>query len=90
MREDQLALGSGEALTWVGPAIWSSVCSLGGDLWVAKVLWPRRRGFRAELSGAMLAREDRALLTGIAAVLTQSTLSSAGMGGGWDLGLGDL
>jgi hypothetical protein len=86
MRGSELTLADGETLTWVGPRIWSSLCGLGGDLWIAKGLRPRRRGFRAELSGAMLAREDRALLTGIAAVLTYAALSHPGGGGAADFG----
>jgi hypothetical protein len=86
MRRDQLTLADGETLTWVGPRLWSSRCGLGGDLWVAKGLRPRRRGFRAELSGAMLAREERARLTGLAAVLTHWALTSPGGGAAADLG----
>ena len=95
MRKNQLTLADGEALAWAGPRIWSNRCGLGGDLWLAKGLRPRRRGFRAELSGAMLAREDRALITGIAAILTQVALTSnrgggaaefgASLGAGWGL-----
>ncbi|MGZ5342707.1 MAG: hypothetical protein ACXWEK_06715, partial [Solirubrobacterales bacterium] len=76
MRRGQLTLADGENLRWVYPATYSTSCGLGGDLWVAKAHWPRRRGFRAELSGGMLAREDRGLLTGIAAMLTHTSLRS--------------
>ena len=84
MNKADLTLADGETLTWAGPRLWSSLCGLGGDLWVARGLRPRRRGFRAELSGAMLAREDRALLTGIASILTQVSLT--GGSGAADLG----
>lgn len=71
LRGTNLTLADGETLTWAGPRIWTSLCGLGDGLYVAKSLWPRRRGFRAELSPAMLAREDKALLTGLGAILTQ-------------------
>ena len=69
-----LALSDGETFEWVPPDAFSTSCGLGGDLWVAKAKWPRRRGFRAELSGAMLAREDCGLLAGVAAMLTHTSL----------------
>ena len=78
MRNDRLTLADGETLAWVGPRVWNSLCGLGGDLWVAKGLRPRRRGFRAELSRAMLAREDRELLSGIASIMTQIDLTGNG------------
>ena len=49
--------------------------------WVG--LRPRRRGFCAELSKAMLTREDRALLTGVASILTHFDRR---VGGGMDVG----
>ena len=78
MRNMELRLADGGSFTWVGSRIWSSICGLGGDLWVAKGLRPRRRGFRAELSRAMLAREDRELLTSIASILTHVDLTRRG------------
>jgi hypothetical protein len=78
MRKIELRLADGESFTWAGSRIWSSICGLGGDLWVAKGLRPRRRGFRAKLSRAMLGREDRALLTGIASILTHVDLTGRG------------
>jgi hypothetical protein len=68
-----LTLGDGETLTWVYPGF-TTLCGLGDGLWVARAHWPRRRGFRAEVSEAMLAREDGGLLVGIGAMLTQTSL----------------
>jgi hypothetical protein len=48
---------------------------LGGDLWVARGSWLRRR-FVAELSPAILGRDDKCLLVGIASVLTQSVIEA--------------
>ena len=66
-----LTLADGEELTWD-----STACGLGNGLWTARAHWPRRRGFRAEVSREMLAREDHGLLAGVAALLTQTTLRS--------------
>ena len=78
LRGRELRLVDGESLIWVGSRIWSGTCGLGGDLWIAKGLRPRRRGFRAELSEAMLAREDGELLTGVASILTHVNLTGRG------------
>jgi hypothetical protein len=82
-----LKLAHGEELIWVYPQ-YTTLCGLRDGLWVARAKWPRRQGFRAEVSGAMLAREDRGLLIGIAAMLTQTSLRkrrmdslSGGVGG---------
>ena len=74
MHAATLTLADGEELFWIYPGQFDTACALGGDLWVARANWPRRRGFRAEVSGTMLAREDRGLLIGIAAMLTQTSL----------------
>jgi hypothetical protein len=75
MSSGRLTLSEGEELIWVYPGL-TTLCGLGDGLWVARAHWPRRRGFRAEVSGAMLARDDRGLLTGIGAMLTQTSLRS--------------
>jgi hypothetical protein len=51
---------------------------LGGDLWVAKGGWRSGRRFSAELSRAMLGRDDMNLLIGIAAILTQHAMARHG------------
>jgi hypothetical protein len=73
MHRATLTLADGETLTWVYPGS-TTLCGLGDGLWVARAHWPRRRGFRAEVSGTMLAREDRGMLVGIGAMLTQTSL----------------
>jgi hypothetical protein len=82
----RLTLAGGEELTWIQPRSSTSLCGLGDGLWVARAHWPRSGGFRADVSDAMLARDDRGLLTGIAAMLTQTSLRSRRIRG-WTSGV---
>ena len=87
-RKKEIGLAGGDVLRWESSSFLRSRYRLGDDLWVAKPRWPPPlRGFRAEVSPAFLAREDRDLLAGIAAVLTQwgieteATMDQIGSGG---------
>jgi hypothetical protein len=73
-RKGEIVLVGGETLPWELTSLLRARCRLGGDLWVAKPGGPRRRTFKAELSAAMLAREDVDLLAGIASILTHRAL----------------
>ena len=71
-RDGQVVLPSGESLSWQKSGfLIKTRFRLGNDLWVAKGSWRSGRRFSADLSQAMLARDDKALLTGIASILTQ-------------------
>ena len=83
-RDGEVLMPDGETLAWVRTAFVNRY-HLGPDLWVAhsQLL---RRGFSAKLSPAMLARDDRGMLTGLAATLTHFAVSDKGGGfldGGW-------
>ena len=69
--EGEIVLSGGERLAWKLSGLLPR-CRIGEGLWVAKLGTMRSRRFTAELSPAMLAREDLYLLTGLAAVLTYS------------------
>jgi len=68
-RKGEVDLPSGEKLLWK-QASFPTRYRLGDDLWVAKPSRLPVRRFSAELSQAMLNREDRGLLVGIASILT--------------------
>jgi hypothetical protein len=71
-QKEAVTLAGDEVLEWDESTFVRSRFRLGGDLWVAKPRWPPPlRGFTAELSTGFLAREDRGMLAGLAAVLTQ-------------------
>jgi len=83
----KVVLADGEVLSWERrnlPARYRL-----GDLWVAKGSWRSKRRFSAELSEAMLARDDKSMLVGIASLLTQHAVlrrrqllgAAAGAGG---------
>jgi hypothetical protein len=82
-RDGEVLMPDGETLAWVRTAFVNRY-HLGPDLWVAhsQLL---RRGFIAKLSPEMLARDDRGMLTGLAATLTHFAVSgrSGGFDGGW-------
>ena len=69
--EGAIVLAGGETLTWALSGLLPR-CRIGGDLWVARLGVTRVRKFSAELSQELLAREDLALLAGLASVLTYS------------------
>jgi hypothetical protein len=85
-RKGEVVLASGERLLWKRSTLPRVRYRFGDDLWVAKGSWLPRR-FTAELSPALLAREDRSLLVGIASVLTQHAVaqrrSGLGAAGGF-------
>ena len=71
-RKKALTLADGEVLEWHSSGFAGTRFRLGENLWVAKPRWPPPlRGFRAEVSPAFLAREDRALIAALAGILTQ-------------------
>jgi hypothetical protein len=70
-RNGEVALATGENLSWEQTSRMHTRYRLGDDLWVAKRSRGSGRTFRAELSQAMLARDDVSLLAGIASILTQ-------------------
>jgi hypothetical protein len=86
--EGEIVLAGGETLPWKLSGLLRKRCRLGADLWVAKPRGPRNGRFRAELSQAMLAREDLSLLTGIFSVRTHRAFVEL-TSGAWvgDLGL---
>jgi len=73
-RKGEVVLPDGETLPWELSSRVRPRYRLGGDLWVAKPTRLPLREFNAELSQAMLAREDRALLAGLASILAQHML----------------
>ncbi len=73
-RSGEVALATGETLAWEQTNRMRTRYRLGGDLWVAKRSRGSGRRFRAELSQAILARDDMNLLVGIASVLTQDAV----------------
>src|SRR3954451_2730136 len=76
-RRHELTLADGEVLEWHSSGFCGTSFRLGEDLWVAKPRWPPPlRGFRAEVSPAFLARDDRALLAALAGILTQWGIES--------------
>ncbi len=79
----EVALAGGETLPWKLTGVLRKRCRLGGDLWEARRRGGRDAGFRADLSAAMLAREDVALLAGLFSVLTHSVFAGGSSGGGW-------
>jgi hypothetical protein len=70
VRTGEVVLANRETLTWHKPSHVRPRYRLGGDLWVAKPSRLPVRRFNAKLSQAMLARDDRGLLVGIASILT--------------------
>jgi hypothetical protein len=90
-RNGQVVLPSGEILIWDQTSIPRTRYQLGGDLWVASGTWRSGRRFNAELSTALLSRKDKALLVGIASILTQHAITrqsrlsgaAANLGAAW-------
>src|SRR5262249_34834058 len=77
--DGQVVLPSGETFSWKRSGILTRTrLRLGNDLWVAKGSWRTGRTFSADLSQAMLARDDKALLVGIASILTQHAVTRRG------------
>jgi hypothetical protein len=68
-RKGEVVLASGERLPWRQSSFPGARYQLGNDLWVAKGGWLPRR-FYAEVSPAMLSREDKGLVMGIVSILT--------------------
>jgi hypothetical protein len=77
-RKGEVVLAGGETVPWEQRSLLRPRCRLGGDLWVAKRRRLRYRRFSAELSQAMLARDDLTLLTGIFSILTHRALIELG------------
>jgi hypothetical protein len=75
LHRGQVVLAAGEALLWEQTSLPRVRYRLGGDLWVAKGSWRWRGRFNAELSQAMLGRDDRTLFVGIASILTQDAVT---------------
>jgi len=83
----KVVLADGEVLSWEQRSLPTRYRL--GDLWVAKGSWRSKRRFSAELSEAMLARDDRSMLVGVASLLTQHAVvrrrqllgAAAGAGG---------
>jgi hypothetical protein len=79
-----IVLADNERLEWELSGLPLS-CRI-GDLWVARLGVMRERRFKAQLSPAMLAREDLGLLAGLASVLTFSAhrlRQGRGTAAGW-------
>jgi hypothetical protein len=74
-KNGEVVRGNSEHLPWARSNLPRTRYRLGGDLWVAKASWLSRRRFSAELSQAMLARDDTNLLVGIASILTQDAVA---------------
>jgi hypothetical protein len=76
-RKGEVVLPSGERFLWKRSSLPRVRYRLGDDLWVARGSWRARR-FSAELSPAMVGREDKSLLVGIASILTQDAIERRG------------
>jgi hypothetical protein len=77
-RTSGVVLSNDETLSWKMSALPRNRYRLGDDLWLATPGLFSRSKFTAELSEAMLARIDRALLVGIATILTYYAIADWG------------
>src|SRR5262249_25480217 len=91
VRTGEVILNGNEVLPWKQVSLPRTRYRLGGDLWVARGSWRSGRRFDAELSEALLGRQDKALLIGLASILTQHAMAhrnrllgaAAGFGAAW-------
>jgi hypothetical protein len=75
VRDGEVILTTGEVFSWKRVSLPHTRYRLGSDLWVARGSWRSGRRFNAVLSEAMLCREDKALLVGLASILTQHAVA---------------
>ena len=80
IQEGAILLADDETLSWKLSGLLRKRCRIGPDLWTARPGGARNGRFRAELSAALLAREDLSLLAGLFSVLSYRSFQESGAG----------